>query len=212
MFLRPIQTIFLLTFKLIFKIAIKLGIGKNIPNILTFNSFYSLFKGLFTSTYLLTNIVGIVPTFQILFNIRRLLRRIAYQGLQPFNDFSTILTTHTNLNRQVLITISTLFNPYWKDCIKYPKLFYNLFNIFFVLNSLGLFKFIFKFIYFICRIGIGSIITNLGILWSESLQTIDYLKDFAYFIKNNLEYYFDIIIPTLNTGKDIPNNIISNTI
>lgn len=212
MFLRPIQTIFLLTFKLIFKTMRLLGISKNIPNIIIFNSFYSLFRGLFSITYLLSSTVGIAPTFQVLFNIRRLLRRIAYRGLQPINDFSSVIAIHPNLNVQVLNSISNIFSPYWKECIKYPKLFYNLFNIFFVLNSLGLFKFIFKFIYFLSRITIGSIITTLGILWSESLQTITYLKDFAYFIKDNLEYYFDIIIPTLNTGKDIPNNTISTTI
>lgn len=212
MFLRPIQTIFLLTFKLIFKYLSKLDIFKTALNILSINSFHSLFRALFSTTYLLSSTVGIGPTFRVLYNIRGLLRRIAYQGVQPLNDFTSILSVYPNLNRQVLITISNVFIPYWKDCIKYPKLFYNLFNIFFLLNSLGLFKFIFKLTYSIGKMITGSILITLGILWNDSLQTIDYLKDFAYLIKDNLEYYLDIKISSLKTGIDIPNNTISTTI
>ena len=212
MFLRPIQTIFLYTFKWIFKYLPKLGIVKTVINIITFNSFHSLFKALFSTTYLLSSTVRIATTFRELFNIRGLLRRIASRGLQLVNSFTIVLAIYPSLNTQVLNSICNVFTPYWKEFIKDPKWFYNLFNIFFVLNSLGLFKFIFKFISFICRIGIGSIFTILGILWSESLQNIDYLKYFAYLIKDNLENYTDIKIPTLNTGKDIPNNTISTTI
>lgn len=72
MFLRPIQTIFLLTFKLIFKYLSKLDIFKTALNILSINSFHSLFRALFSTTYLLSSTVGIGPTFRVLYNIRGL--------------------------------------------------------------------------------------------------------------------------------------------
>ena len=34
------------------------------------------------------------------------------------------------------------------------------------------------------------------------LQMIGYLKDFAYFVRDNLEYYTDIKISTLKTEKE----------
>jgi hypothetical protein len=66
-------------------------------------------------------------------------RRIVYQGLQSINDFTSILTIYPYLNTQILNYISNVFNPYWKDCIKYPKLFYKTFNILLFFNSLRLY-------------------------------------------------------------------------
>jgi hypothetical protein len=80
------------------------------------------------------------------------------------------------------------------------------------LKNMIIIKYIYIILISLMIIGIGSILITLGVLWSESLQTIDYLKDFAYLIKDNLENYSDIKIPTLNTGNDIPNNTVNNII
>lgn len=50
------------------------------------------------------------------------------------------------------------------------------------------------FLYFF-RYFSGSVITSVGIIWSESLQNRDYFKSFAYLVKNLLENYTDIQIP-----------------
>jgi len=61
-----------------------------------------------------------------------------------------------------------------------------------------------KFTYFIIRLVLGSILSSVGILWSESLQSITYLKNFAYLIKDLLESLTDLKLPTIDTGKDLP--------
>lgn len=209
MFLRPIQTIFLLTFKLIFKIITRLGISKNIPNIIIFNSFYSTFRVLFSTSNLLINTIGFLPTYQILRTINQLIRRVAYHGISPSSINTNILSLQTlypNLNNYPVEIITEAIRIYWKDCLKYPKLFSRLYTIFLIFNSFTGIRLFVKPIYFIFRLSIGSIISTLGILWSESLQSISFLKNFAYFIRDNLEYYFDINIPTLNTSINNPQN------
>lgn len=101
MFLRPIQTIFLLTFKLMFKTTTRLGINPNIPNVLTFKSLYSTFTLLFSTSNLLINTIGFLPSYQVLRSVSQLIRRVAYHGLSASNvnaSISSLQTLFPNLN------------------------------------------------------------------------------------------------------------------
>jgi hypothetical protein len=100
----------------------------------------------------------------------------------------------------------TVLTPYWKECIKYPNIFYKWFNIFIILNSFGVLTYFIKLTKFILRLVIGSLVTMLGVLWSESLTSIPFLNSFALLIKDLLENISDIKIPTLSKEE-----ILSNT-
>lgn len=199
MFLRPIQTIFLLTFKFTFKYLVKLKLFHKIIPLVNFNSFYFLFRSLFTTSNLLINTIGFFPTIQVLRTINQLIRRVAYHGVSAATINSNLLSLQTlypNLNSYPVEIITEAIRSYLKDCLKYPKLFSKLYSIFLFLNYFSFIRYLFKPTYFVLRLTFGSIVTTLGILWSESLQSISFLKYFAYLIRDNLEYYFDIIIPT----------------
>ena len=122
----------------------------------------------------------------------QLIRRVAYHGLSASSvnaSISSLQTIYPNLNNYPVQIITSAISSYWKECLKYPKLFSRLYTIFLIINSFNIIKYLFKPIYFIFKLSIGSIITTLGILWSESLQTITFLRDFASFIRNLLEDY-----------------------
>jgi len=50
----------------------------------------------------------------------------------------------------------------------------------------------------------------VGILWNENLLAISYLRDFALFIKDYVDYYFNFKIPKLSTIKTLNTNINDN--
>lgn len=69
-------------------------------------------------------------------------------------------------------------------------------------------------IFYFTKLCIGSIFTTIGVLWNETLHSVDILKDFAYFIKDILDSNLNIKIPDLysNSSKvDIINTSPSNT-
>lgn len=160
-----------------FKAATRLGINPNLPNVLTFNSLHSTFIVLFSTTNLLINTIGFLPTYQVLRNVNQLIRRVAYHGLSASSinaSLSSLQTLYPNLNNYPVQIITNAISSYWKDCLKYPKLFNKLYTIFLIINSFNVLKYLFKPIYFIFKLSIGSIITTLGIMWSESLQSITF--------------------------------------
>jgi hypothetical protein len=113
----------------------------------------------------------------------------------------------------VAMVISNAIQPYWDTIMKYNKSFSFLYNLFLFVTSFGVIKPIFKFTSFICRLTLGSILSATGILWSETLMSIDSLKSFAVMVKELLEYYTDIIIPVnSSTVKISDNNIILSTL
>jgi len=115
-----------------------------------------------------------------------------------------------NLDPYILTTIMGMVIPHWSDCIAYPKLFKNLFNIFIFFNFLGIFSFSFRIINYIFRFSIGTLFSTIGILWNEDLLAISYLRDFALFIKDYVDYYFNFKIPKLSTIKTLNTNINDN--
>lgn len=88
----------------------------------------------------------------------------------------------------------------------FSNIFNRWFNIFLFINSLGLFGYFFKFTKVFLRFGIGSIFSTLGILWSESLQSISYLKSFAYLVKDWIEMISDIKIPSIKDSNNLPDD------
>lgn len=123
------------------------------------------------------NTIGFLPTYQILRSVSQLIRRLAYHGLSASSvnaSISSLQTLYPNLNNYPVQIITNAISSYWKDCLKYPKLFSRLYTIFLIINSFTIIKLFVKPIYFLFRLSIGSIITTLGILWSESLQTITF--------------------------------------
>lgn len=113
-----------------------------------------------------------------------------------------------SLNPYVVKVFTDIITPYWKMCLEHPKSFNIFYYIFLFTSSLSFTKPIFKFSYFIIRLISGSIISSVGILWSESLQSIDYLKSFANLVKDLLENYTDIKIPLNNNLKGSDDSII----
>ena len=97
--------------------------------------------------------------------------------------------------------------PHWSDCIAYPKIFKGLFDIFIFFNFLGIFSFSFRIINYIFKLSIGTLLSTIGILWNENLLAISYLRDFAMFIKDYVDYYFNFKIPKLSTIKVLNSNI-----
>lgn len=184
--IRPLQQIALFLIKIIIK-----RIPSASPVI-----FY-LFRSLFGATVSLINVVGIVPVFTALWKIRTLIRR-------GNTDLSILNNTaiYPNLNAFVVNTIIPLILPYWKECLKHPKLFKHLYTFFFCTSLLGSMKYI---LYFTCRFTIGSVLSAIGILWNESLQGISMLKDFSYWVVELIETKTKFRIPRLPTIENIKN-------
>jgi len=63
----------------------------------------------------------------MLLTLRRLLIRIASQGLQPVNEISSIIAFYPHLNNLTLFLMCSILIG---NNIKYPKLFYFTFKIF----------------------------------------------------------------------------------
>jgi hypothetical protein len=199
MFLKSIQWIFIISFKLNFKYLPKINLFKNPINIVGFNSFVGIFTSLFSTSRMLINTIGYTQTIILLREIRRL---ISDGYLTTNNTVSLVHLVRYTIDRNGVNTISTILLPYWNNCMANPKLFYNYFNIFLYLNYLGIFSIVFKLTRIIIKFSFGAIITSIGILWNESLISIDYLKDFAFYLREFLDNNLDFKIPTLKDGKD----------
>jgi hypothetical protein len=164
MYSNPIKAIFLLSFKLIFKY---LPFTKNLLKISSYNAFISIFTSLFSCSALLYKTLGFLPTFRVLLAIRNVINRIAL----PLNRSNRTninindLPAHLpGLNRYILDSFINILTPHWSDCVVYPKLFKNLFDIFIFLNFFGLFSFSFRIINYIFRFSIGTLLSTIGIL------------------------------------------------
>jgi len=203
LFHTQVRKIFILTFKLVFKYLPKLRIFKSPLDLLGYNSFINLFTSLFSISTILFNTIGYRNTLRLFYNVRRLILagHANSNVVQNFISFSDV-----GMNRLGSSILLPALTPYWNNCMSYPKLFSKLFNIFMIINYLGIFGYTFKLTKFIIKFSLGSLVTSIGVLWSESLQTISYLKDFAYLIKDSLDQYFDIKIPTIKTGIDLPSD------
>lgn len=155
-----------------------------------------MFISLFSTSNLLIKTIGLIPSIRILFSLRRFIRNISnglYRGRNTdLNNFGSIF------NKLNQVGVNLLINniiPYYKDCIQYSNIFNNLFTFFLLLNSFGIFSISFKLTKLIFRITIGSLLSSIGILWSEAFHSYSYLRDIAYFIKNTFGSFLGINIP-----------------
>lgn len=177
MIIRPIT--FLLSFG--FRTMIR---HSNLPM-----SFVSLFTMLFTASSVLYKTVGILPTLNILNNIRLALINPdrAMRGLE------VILRQSTRITATQLTNLIKGLTPFVEDCLKYPRvvnrLFY-IFNIFLTLFSFG------PIIRWLAKTLLGLVFTSLGVLWNESLSSITLLKDAAIYIIDNFESISGIKVPS----------------
>ena len=133
-------------------------------------------------------------------------------GRNRYQDLLNLLRTNPSLHSFPVTIIANILQPFWEDLIKYPKLFNRFFNLFMIFNVLGLSKYLLRFSLYSTKIFLGGVFSALGILWSESLQSIFILKEYAIFVKDQLDYYLDIKVPTIKTGENIPDEINSNYI
>ena len=191
-FFRPVQHLSLLFIKILIRRA-PFVVGK-LPTS-TLPIVIRVFSSLFTTTFCLIGTVGFIPTLRVLLLYRSFINRGIInleQGLKNLN---------IPLNPVIINTIKNVLLPYWPDLMKYAIGFSRIFNIFLFTISLGIFKPFTKAILFSIRTTVGTIVSAIGILWSDELQSITILKDFACFVKGNIENY-GIKIPTLSQVKE----------
>ena len=140
-------------------------------------TFATMFSLLFSTTSSLVLTVGVLPTIRVLF----VLRRYIFRNIRTlnFSNLSIIMNRLPRLNGLVIQKVLEVIEPFLKFCIKHPNTFARLYNLYFVLVILSSFKILsLSFIKFILSI----ILSSLGILWSETLSSISWLKHIAEFV------------------------------
>ena len=152
----------------------------------TFNinqSLLTLFSSLFSLSSILINTIGFRETLRIFWRLRDLTFR---------NTNLTVFLQRLNLQPFIISLIQPILEPYFKDILNniqsYKKIIY--FISFY--SGLRLFK---PAIFYLSRFTIGTIFSTIGILWNETLQSYELLKDFAYLMKGILDQYLDLQIP-----------------
>ena len=181
MMFNPIQRISIILIK-------KLAKRFNAPNV-----FIDLFKILYFTIPALISSVGIIPVIKVLFNFRRFIS-------QGYNNINNLQIVYPYLNSYVVNTLIHPMLPLIKECIKYPDIFKNFLNYYFILIG---FSFIKPIIFKIIKWSIGLLLTSIGILWNESLQGVSILKDLSLNFIELLENYTNIHIPRLTDINNI---------
>jgi hypothetical protein len=160
-------------------------------------AFINLFKVLISTTPPIVSAFGILPVARVLWNLRFFIR----QGYENINNLHIL---NPLLNTYVVNNIIQPILPYYKECIKYPKIFTSLYYYYLIIISFSFFK---PVIFKLFRWSLGLILTSIGVLWNDSIQGISFLKDASLYIVQLLESYSYIKIPRLiNTNTiNIPN-------
>lgn len=162
----------------------------NIPQ-----SLFNLFASLLPLCNVLFRTVGLIPTLRILWYFRRLTFR---------NTNLEVFLRNLNLNPFVITQIRQTLEPYYTDCLGNLTNFHRLNWILIIYSLLRLFRpSMFKFI----KLSIGCLFTTIGILWNESLNSIDILRSLANLIKELTEEYLNITIPTYIAPQSVIENI-----
>ena len=116
----------------------------------------SLFTFLFTTGSVLHRSIGILPTLNILNQIRLTL----INPSRAIHGLEAILRQSTRLSARQLTSIVKALTPFLEDCLKYPKavnrLFY-IFNIILTLSSFG------PLIRWLIKSLIGLVLTSVGV-------------------------------------------------
>jgi hypothetical protein len=138
---------------------------------MTFNSFVNVFRGLGSTSMVLVNTIGFIPTLQILNSIRRLLININTNSVRVVNrtlNFTTLFNSYypefNTLYPSAINLLGVLINPIWKSCLDFPKVFIKIYNIFLFITYFSFFKYIFRFSFSIFKLFLGGILSTLGIL------------------------------------------------
>jgi len=158
--------------------------------------FYKLFASLFQTSGTLILTVGVIPTFRVIFSVFKCVYRRS-----SLTVLNTILQRY---NPIVVSKILEIIQPVWNICMKNPKSFKNLFYIYFgsiILGSLKLLTFgVIRFIF-------GIVLASLGVLWSETLSGIDFIRNISEFI---IHSFNDVIKNILSSLKFVNKTKISS--
>lgn len=182
------------------------------PAFLIFRAFGILFR---TTRSSIVNF-GILNTISVLLAMRQVIRQVILSNL-PVRGVSTLATlllaVNNNLNGPTLRFFSDHFNSYFKDCLVMPKKLNFIINLIIFLSSIGtfnyIFKYSFKFPFFIFRFVIGLFTLTLGINWSDYLQSFDYLKEFAVLSKDYFHNLFSINIPDNKPNLEVKDSYLN---
>jgi hypothetical protein len=116
------------------------------------STFLRIFKSLFSIVQPLILTAGVIPTMSVLLRLRSFL----IKGL----TISTLPLLLNNYNPVVVRNILEVVSPDWDKCLKNATLFKNLFNVYLIFISLGLFRPLLTNGF---RYSIGILLTSIGI-------------------------------------------------
>lgn len=150
----------------------------------------TLFTSLFTLSTILISSVGILPTLRVFWNLRQVTHRNT--------NLRVFLSRVTNLDPFILGQVIDVITPYYKDCLDNLPSFKRINWIIISYFILRMFR---PNLFYILRFSIGAMFSSVGILWNETLSSIEILKDFALFTKDILETHLNFKIPFISKEK-----------
>lgn len=125
------------------------------------SSFITLFTGLLSVATTLISTVGIIPTMRVFWHLRNLTGRNT--------NLPLFLSRIPNLDPYVANRIIETITPHFQDCLNHTLWFNRINKIILLYFPLRYFRFV---IFRILKFGIGAVLSTIGILWNESLQSI----------------------------------------
>nr|YP_009493068.1 hypothetical protein [Ganoderma tsugae]AWJ63863.1 hypothetical protein [Ganoderma tsugae] len=142
----------------------------NLPLIFT-----SIAINLFTVSRQLVRNHGFIPTLRVLFDVNRQIR---------LNGSLNSILLNSRLNPSIATIIHNTLTSNWRDCLSFSSII----NKNFKWYILGLVVTCFNSIsFYIAKFLFGLVLSSIGILFSESLSAISYLKDFSDYILTFVE-------------------------
>lgn len=154
---------------------------------------FLLTRTLAITSFSLIRTTGFIPIIRVLWSLRSV-----FSGRLTLDQFRNI--GRQNLNPFVLNTIVAAIEP-----------------LHLVSRKLNMFNFIYSWLFlpvvassclkplffYLLRFSLGTILTAVGVIWSESLSSILYLKNFADYIVSLLEDHFTLRVPRLEEINDV---------
>ena len=137
--------------------------------------FKSIAINLFNVSRHLIRTEGIIPTLSVLHSVNREIRN---------NGTLNSIVLNRRLNPAVSNAICNILFSNWGDCLAFSSVINKNFKWYLMGIVFSSFTTIF---YYITRISIGAVISSLGILYSESLSSVSYLKSFSDYILELIE-------------------------
>lgn len=175
-----------------------------------------LFITLISSSFTLARTNGALPTIRVLWQLRRLLRN---PELITFSNIQEALN-RANVNQDIAAYLIERIGDDFQSCFRFNGVrrpINRLFSLFFTmfipygLSTVSLWA-IRPLLYWSTRLGLGLISATVGVLWNESLNSISYLRDFAFYIKDSIESHSDFVIPApTDSDSHIPTSHQSST-